>query len=214
MLDDTEQALRDLPSPPSDDAVLEVHQLIRAFSRAVNEDIKGTCSADGLIQKIREDHRSFRRAVRSTAPEFRPLSKNRDQMAESYLNPSFIPEEEHIDEHTGKVIYVDEVMDRADGYVCSSCTSQPGRTNVFAHVRRSITRELPDNYSFQVSKEYINDFVRLWERPAKNLFADIERRLISHLNKSMSEFFRVHDTGGLNIAVQYDNVAYSFVARW
>ncbi|KAH7099991.1 P-loop containing nucleoside triphosphate hydrolase protein [Auriculariales sp. MPI-PUGE-AT-0066] len=188
MLDATEDALRQLPPKPSEDSISELLKIVNEFAKTIAQDIQGTPSLDGLIQNIRDDYRVFRRAIRSTAPDFRPFPRNRDATDQSFLNPEFVPSEERIEKHTGKVVYVDEVMLRAN---------------------KSVTRELPDNYSYIVTQEYILEFVKLWERPAKDMFINVERRVNAHLKRIIEEFFDGHDAGGLNIAVS--NAVTSFL---
>ena len=42
---------------------------------------------------------------------------------------------------------------------------------------RGVTRELPSSYPFIVQKEYIEAFVRKWNKPAHNLFKIIAEKV-------------------------------------
>ena len=42
---------------------------------------------------------------------------------------------------------------------------------------RAVTRELPNNYPFIVQKEYIQTFVKQWDRPAQTVFTVIYEKV-------------------------------------
>ncbi|KZV84495.1 P-loop containing nucleoside triphosphate hydrolase protein [Exidia glandulosa HHB12029] len=175
----TETALQQLPPPPSEDPISELLGLIGGFSRTIATNVQGTPEVDGLYQSIREEYQVFRRAIRSTAPDFRPFPR-RDKDESSFLNPDFVPADEHIEKSLSAPIYVDEVMEQAS---------------------KSITRELPDNFPYVVTHEFITAIVKHWDQPAKALFIAVERKFSARVRVMMKDFFEQHNAGGLDQAV-------------
>lgn len=54
---------------------------------------------------------------------------------------------------------------------------------------RAITRELPHHYPFVITQQYIGDFVAQWKKPYETLFREIQRVLIKHIKKFVSDQF-------------------------
>ncbi len=75
LLDRTTHDLSRLPSPASSEPVGEILQLIDSFARSIDYLVDGTSDDDGLIQSLREPRKSFKKAIRQTAPDFRPLAR-------------------------------------------------------------------------------------------------------------------------------------------
>jgi len=93
----TENSLRSLPRAPSDDALLEILNVLHIFVRDLERHLEGTPNEDGLIQSIRPAQRRFKRAIRSTAPDFRPYeAKHAGTM--SVNGPDFLNNEEDNEE--------------------------------------------------------------------------------------------------------------------
>lgn len=126
LLERTTHDLSRLPSPPSSEPVGEMLRLIGAFARAIEYLVEGTPDDDGLIQALREPRKSFKKAIRQTAPDFRPLARPRKKnlnMAVMNLLPATPPapiflkdEEEDWQDQTssGDAIYIEDVMKRAN----------------------------------------------------------------------------------------------------
>ncbi|OBZ65814.1 Interferon-induced GTP-binding protein Mx [Grifola frondosa] len=167
-LQTTEDHLRRLPMPPSTDALGEVLQLLGTFSRIVARFIEGTPEEDGLLQSIRPDHEVFKKAIRATAPHFKP--SERDKTTDQFEAPGFISNEEAhlIPEDNEQAIYIDDVMDRA---------------------RKAITRELPDNYPFVVTQQFIVEIIHKWETPAKKLFEAVHNTLVHRVKRLIRTHF-------------------------
>ncbi|KAF7977729.1 hypothetical protein HWV62_2796 [Athelia sp. TMB] len=182
-LRNTEVLIQALPKPPSEDPFSEVLHLIGAFTRSLSHHLEGTPASDGLIQSIRPMQIQFQRAIRATAPDFRPYERSEAHIR-SLPEASFLENEEHFEarlEDNGKEIFIDEVFDRAQ----------------FAR-----TRELPDNYPFVVQKGYILDVIKQWREPSLNLFDAVQRTLSGHLKKLIREHFGHFGRGGLQQLVQ------------
>jgi hypothetical protein len=69
------EILDSLPKPPSDDPRGEISSLLHIFTSDLAQEIRGVSDEDGLLQAIRPAQEKFRRAIRRTAPNFRPFEK-------------------------------------------------------------------------------------------------------------------------------------------
>lgn len=122
----TEQDIQKLPKPPSSDPLREVLQLIGSFNRDLSKHLEGTPDRGGLLQTIRPTQLRFRKAIRATAPGFRPYER-KYASSRSLPTATFISnEEEETDEaeqsegtSEDNIICIDEVFDRAQTYVLS-----------------------------------------------------------------------------------------------
>jgi hypothetical protein len=124
LLDRTTHDLSRLPSPPSSDPVAEILRLIGSFARSIEYLVEGTPDDNGLIQSLREPRRSFKKAIRQTAPDFRPIA--RPKKSERSLKWPAIPqapapiflkdEEEEWQDQTSfsDAIFIEDVMRRAN----------------------------------------------------------------------------------------------------
>ena len=120
LIQSTEKSILQLPKPPSADPVNEILHLISDFIQDLSVHIEGTPGAHGLLQQIRPAQIDFKKAIRSTAPNFRATTKEQDD-AESRKEAAaslrgYLANEEDtsmIALAQGRVIYISEVMDRA-----------------------------------------------------------------------------------------------------
>jgi len=115
--------LAQLPASFTGDPVGEVWRLLASFKRDVNSLVTGRPEdgRGGLMQRIRQSRQEFRDAIFQGAPRFKPYSK-----------PSGGPESPRTRQDTsgglepevnakGTVVYIDEVIERAETSVgCSS----------------------------------------------------------------------------------------------
>ena len=69
------ELLDTLPKPPSDDPRGEISSLLHTFTSDLAQEVRGVPDEDGLLQAIRPAQEKFRRAIRMTAPNFRPFEK-------------------------------------------------------------------------------------------------------------------------------------------
>jgi hypothetical protein len=134
----TRDILHGLPKPPSDDPRGEISSLLHIFTSDLAHEIQGVPDEDGLLQTIRFAQEKFRRAIRMTAPEFRPFElkfKGKrhlgpakflrseeggewDQGSESegddeYSEPGTSNSKKRKRASSSKTIYIDQVMERA-----------------------------------------------------------------------------------------------------
>jgi hypothetical protein len=125
LLERTTHDLSRLPSPPSSEPVGEMLRLIGSFARSVEYLVEGTPDDDGLIQALREPRKSFKKAIRLTAPDFRPLARPKRTENVRFVNkqpsitlaPIFLKdEEEDWQDQTSSsdAIYIEDVMRRAN----------------------------------------------------------------------------------------------------
>ena len=127
MLQNTEDALCQLPEPPTKDPLARILRLLNDFIRELDAWVEGTPNPDGLLQSIRPHELTFKRAIRSTAPNFQPvMSPAADPESDAspyYPNDcafAFLDneeEQEFMDLNDGRPIYIDQVMKRAEQYV-------------------------------------------------------------------------------------------------
>jgi hypothetical protein len=132
LLRNTEDSICKLPKPPSSDAFGEVLHLIRNFTRDLSRHLEGTPEREGLLQTIRPAQLQFQRAIRSTAPKFRPYEGG-FYAIRTLPPPEFLSHEETENEELevqdldgfdpGSPVYIDEVFARAQEYVKSLVTS-------------------------------------------------------------------------------------------
>ena len=93
--------------------------LITDFVRSVEDLVGGSPDENGLIQTLREPRVHFRKAIRQTAPDFRPLERPNDVRATPDLPPpTFLSSEEAEEDNEpsdpSKAIFVGDVMKRAN----------------------------------------------------------------------------------------------------
>jgi hypothetical protein len=100
-------------------------RLIGSFARSIEHLVEGTPDDDGLIQALREPRKGFKKAIRQTAPDFRPLArpKKTEKLMNKQPQPARPPapiflrnEEEDWQDQTssGDAIYIEDVMKRAN----------------------------------------------------------------------------------------------------
>jgi hypothetical protein len=99
----------------------EILKLIGQFIRSVEHVVAGTPGDGGLIQALREPREEFKKKIRQTAPDFRPLECPRAHVAQVMPVlplPSFLSNEEPESEWQPvngiRAIFVDDVMTRAN----------------------------------------------------------------------------------------------------
>jgi hypothetical protein len=115
LLERTTHELSRLPNPPSSEPVGEMMRILNTFIRSIERLVDGVPDEDGLIQALREPQTEFKKAIRKTAPDFRPLTSS--EMPETPSPPRFLVDEDTewqdqpIDD--SGAIYIDEVMRKA-----------------------------------------------------------------------------------------------------
>jgi hypothetical protein len=96
-----------LPKPPSDDPRGEISSLLHTFTSDLAQEIRGVPDKDGLVQAIRSAQENFRRAIRMTAPDFRPFEQK--FKGKRHLGPAkFLRSEEGVEWDEGSESEVDD----------------------------------------------------------------------------------------------------------
>lgn len=108
-----------LPKPPSPEPVAEIMQLISAFTRSIVHIVAGAPDDNGLIQTLRGPREQFKKEIRQTAPDFRPLERPRDVNTAPVLpEPGFLSNEEVESDwqpiNANRAIFVDDLMKRVN----------------------------------------------------------------------------------------------------
>ncbi|KAI0250034.1 P-loop containing nucleoside triphosphate hydrolase protein [Lactifluus subvellereus] len=173
LLEQASHGLSRLPNPPSSEPVGEMLRLIGAFVRSVENLIDGAPDEDGLLQALRGPRVDFRKAIRQTAPDFRPLERpSKSESPTIPSPPSFLSDEEEDWEYRPSdstvAIYVEDVMARANS---------------------AVTRELPNNFPFIVKKHYIGAVVKRWDSPSKQLFDCTKKELNKRIKAVIEDHF-------------------------
>ncbi|KAF8161524.1 P-loop containing nucleoside triphosphate hydrolase protein [Crassisporium funariophilum] len=186
----TRSLLQLLPKAPASDPRNEISSLLHVFTSDLSRHVEGVPDEDGLLQAIRPAQERFRRAIRGTAPNFRPF-ESKDKKKKHLRRASFLIDEEEEDGNdefsesedelgaattrkrgVADKIYIDEVMERA---------------------HRARTRELPGSYPFVVQQTFIKGVIREWHSPSQILCRTVYTIISEHVNKLVEVHF--HDFG-------------------
>lgn len=71
----TQESLYSLHKEPSGDPRNEIATMLHNFTVDLSRHVEGVADEGGLIQMVRPPLETFRRAIRSTAPSFRPYER-------------------------------------------------------------------------------------------------------------------------------------------
>lgn len=110
LLKQTQDHLQKLPKPPPENPITEIIELVSGFSRSLSTYVDGTPDERGIHQTIRPLLNRFSKAIKGTAPDFRPY-KALESM--DYVPPTFLDVEKMELGSDGSAIYVDQVMNLA-----------------------------------------------------------------------------------------------------
>ncbi|KAF9461844.1 P-loop containing nucleoside triphosphate hydrolase protein [Collybia nuda] len=192
------EALMSLPREPSRDPRSEISTMLHVFVTDIARHAEGVPDEDGLLQSIRPVQERFRRALRTTAPKFRPFERRYADVKE-LEKAEFLAHEEgaedfELDDDDDREIlrkpsstkssrniprgpiYIDEVMERAE---------------------QACTRELPGNFPFVVQQMFINSFLKQWNAPAQILCKTVYSILTEHIRRLIFEHFAAYGQGAL-----------------
>jgi len=116
-LERTKLEISRLPSPPSSEPVGEMLRLIGLFVRSLERLVEGTPDEDGLLQALRGPQMDFKKAIRHSAPDFRPHIRPALFGTPTVLpKPDFLPDEEKEgwSSDPSSAIYLEDVMKKAN----------------------------------------------------------------------------------------------------
>ncbi len=119
LLEQVNNDISALPAPPSSEPMVEIMKRIGVFVRSIEHIVAGAPDENGLIQALHGPQEKFKDQIRLTAPDFRPFEQPRDVSAAPVLpQPGFLSNEEAESEwqsnDANRIIFIDEVMDRAN----------------------------------------------------------------------------------------------------
>ncbi|KAJ7115622.1 P-loop containing nucleoside triphosphate hydrolase protein [Mycena crocata] len=184
----TRDGLHQLPKPPSSDPVGEIAALLHQFIRELDSILEGVPDEEGLLQTIRPAQERFRRAIRDTAPDFRPFEPDQETQSDGpppFPDPSFLSNEDGYGN------------DASPDSAPLPCKSPIFINQVMARALAARTRELPGNYPFVVQKSLIAEFTAQWEPPAQVLCRLVHTALSQHVKALISLHFSSFGQGGL-----------------
>ncbi len=109
------QQLAKLPKEPPKNPLHEISALLSEFAMDVSRHVDGIPDEEGILQMIRPAQENFKRAIRGTAPQFRPFERNLAG-TRTLPAPTFLDNEDDegaVEVGEDQCIYVDEVQTRA-----------------------------------------------------------------------------------------------------
>ena len=130
----TRGLLSALPKAPSSDPLNEICTLIHSFTIDLARHVEGVPNHDGLLQTIRPLQEKFRKAIRMTAPNFRPFESSLKE-TRHLGRASFLANEESEDN-------VGEASDSEDEDHVGSSLKKPNKSQVLAISRKIYTDEV------------------------------------------------------------------------
>ncbi|EJD08286.1 uncharacterized protein FOMMEDRAFT_16703 [Fomitiporia mediterranea MF3/22] len=165
MIIQTKAALKELPIPPSEDAVAEASMLIMEFSKEVDVNVTGSANSDGLVRKMNSQQTKLKDAILQEAPEFLPYTKDNGYQV---LPPiTFLQKDGKGPFCNGMTVHVDEVV---------------------AMMEQARARELPGYTSFDVPAKILKETMVEWPKLANQYY----ERVFSTLNKSIKAIMDRH----------------------
>lgn len=117
---ETTVELRALPAEISDDPAGTVLNIIMDFHRDVSTHVEGVPEGDGLIQKLHVVYEKFRKAIRSSAPDFRPYKRPPGgEVTSAMPEIAFLTEEEaaESDDNPGRILHEDDISKMSKEWV-------------------------------------------------------------------------------------------------
>jgi len=151
----TQGILDGLPPPPPDNPQGEINRLLFQFIADLGKHVNGIPDEDGLMQAIRPAQERFRRAVRATAPNFRPFKRIEEAVRHIrraeflVLEEGDVPDDEYSEDET------DEDEEESD-----ESASEAGQAHAQAAPRGQKRKSPPNN------KIYIDDVMQRANRSA------------------------------------------------
>ncbi|KAI5117954.1 hypothetical protein M0805_004719 [Coniferiporia weirii] len=178
MLRTTENSLRELPAPPSEDSLAETMHLITRFSNDVERLISGLSSKDSprLIQKINHTQSKMKREILSLAPRFNPYRS--DSKHFRLPDIEFLEKEGGSARREGKPIYihVDKVM---------------------SLIEEERTRELPGYIPFNVPATILAEAMQEWENLSTHFFDEVYVTIGESIKHLVEQYFQRFEYGGM-----------------
>ncbi|KAG2125228.1 P-loop containing nucleoside triphosphate hydrolase protein [Suillus cothurnatus] len=154
-----------LPPPLANDPQIEVLGRVNAFCDVFKSFVNGSHEDKLLAQRNRALYAIFKRDIRGTAPDFRPLE-----------NPEDCPP---LDDTEGKMT----LTERDPG------VQMMGIYDISKAIQEAIGWELPNNVPYQAKANLIAQFVKLWVAPSERCLASINDVLDQVIDTLISVHF-------------------------
>ena len=110
------KGLAELPARFTGDPIAEVWRLLGKFKQDINHIVTGRADdgKDGLVQTIRQARQDFREAIFQGAPRFKPYTKPSSGSESHRTQQDTADGLEPKVNASGTVVYIDEVIERAE----------------------------------------------------------------------------------------------------
>ncbi|THU86328.1 hypothetical protein K435DRAFT_868411 [Dendrothele bispora CBS 962.96] len=190
----TQGQLQKLPKAPSGYPLSEITTLIVRFTSDLCRHLEGVPEKGGLPQEIRPAQVTFRKAIRGTAPNFKPFDKL-DARTRTLARPDFLDNEDEADDDIGEEVDVgeDDSEDEPDAIYIDE---------VLRQAQESRTRELPGNYPYIVQEGYIRQITDQWLEPAKALCDRVHVSVSEYVLRMVQRHFKDFGMGLLERQVR------------
>ncbi|KIJ68611.1 hypothetical protein HYDPIDRAFT_146952 [Hydnomerulius pinastri MD-312] len=182
------QRLTGIPPAIEGDPANHMMNLVAEFCRTVDQYVRGGAETSSLIQHNRVAFAQFKYDIRSTAPNFRPFTTAADSRHKNFTNALDDGEDEG-----------------SEAALRSLSLAEPFfLDDMQRHIKRSVTRELPNNVPFVSKVVLINGFQKHWGAASTKCSEQVRATLISFLNECIKHHFARHEAlkSHLMIAVQ------------
>ncbi|KAF8510294.1 P-loop containing nucleoside triphosphate hydrolase protein [Hysterangium stoloniferum] len=174
-LDETNSQLARLPPALSGDPSSNLMALVTQFCATFDGYAEGRRNCERLVQENLKTYRTFKLAIRCSAPDFRPFECKDDDNEDTDISRQIteIVGDEPLPEKTESLsspspVYLEEVRD---------------------HLLRAKTRELPYNTPFPAKVSLIEEFTKTWEAPVEDCFEDVKNRIDDFLKDLIKKDF-------------------------
>ncbi|KAH7928504.1 hypothetical protein BV22DRAFT_1192754 [Leucogyrophana mollusca] len=180
LLEGCNNSLSAMPKAIDTDPASYMMGLIADFCKTVDRYVAGGAETSDLIQEHRVAYANFNRAIRSTAPNFKPYlsaSTNVYGVGDSAF-PGDDEGEDSKDEPVGlgKPFYLKDMR---------------------TYIEKSITRELPDNIPFQSKVALIVAFQETWQVAARICAEEVRHSmrkfLLAYIKKTFSRYVNLQN---------------------
>ncbi|PPQ82662.1 hypothetical protein CVT24_004200 [Panaeolus cyanescens] len=214
---ETKDEIASLPREPRNGYT--IFTLVKEFTNDLARHIRGVpddpnTDSLGLIQSIRPGQENFRRAIRKTAPRFRPFGRCDDGI-KHLRKPLFFVQEESGDTDGDMSEENDEPVSPSTGAIDQYSDFSNVRKRKFSQItqnkiyiddileraNRVRTRETTGRLPFEVEKYLIQSIVKQWKEPAMEFCAIVHKTVNGHVTNLIAKHFS--EFGSLKHRVQH-----------
>ncbi|KIJ68778.1 hypothetical protein HYDPIDRAFT_107023 [Hydnomerulius pinastri MD-312] len=171
------ERLADIPPAIEGDPANHVMNLVAEFCTTVDQYVRGGAGTSSLIQCNRMAFAQFKADIRSTAPNFRPFTTSDATKHKNFRNAL----DDGGDEGT------------EEGLRGLSLAEPFFLDDMRTHIKKSVTRELPNNVPFVSKVVLINGFQKHWGAASTKCSEQVRTTLSKFLNESIKQHFARHE---------------------